>query len=143
MGMWTELILGAKLKKETPKYVIETLRYLVGDLKRKPKKYPAIFKEAADPSFPLGNYKIMFTYSHWYFAVDKPFAELWYDSVSGCYKINTRSNIRNYDNRIEIFLKWLKPYIVQGSGSRDMYAIVTYEEDSDPTIYYLKNNLKK
>jgi hypothetical protein len=34
MGMWTELILGAKLKNNAPKYVINTLRYLVADLKR-------------------------------------------------------------------------------------------------------------
>ena len=140
MGMWTELILGAKLKKKTPKYVIDTLRYLVGDLPRKPKKYPATFK--INNPFST-DYDQMFTYSHWYFAIDKPFAELWIDPVDGCYKINTRSNLKNYDNQIEIFLKWLKPYIAKGSGARDMYAIVTYEEDSEPTIYYLKNNLKK
>jgi hypothetical protein len=53
--------------------------------------------------------------------------------------LSTRSNIKNYKQEIETFLEWIKPYINGGSGSRNMYAIVIYEEQDEPTIYYLHN----
>ena len=34
MGMYTELIFGASLKTDTPKEVIDTLRYMVGDIEQ-------------------------------------------------------------------------------------------------------------
>ena len=40
---------------------------------------------------------------------------------------------------IEMFLECIKQYVEGGSGGRDMYAIVTYEEDDEPTMYYLKD----
>ena len=40
MGMYTELIFGAKLTKDTPKNVIEALKYMIGDVEEKPDNYP-------------------------------------------------------------------------------------------------------
>jgi hypothetical protein len=40
MGMYTELIFGADLKKETPKSVIEALKYMIGDIEEKPATFP-------------------------------------------------------------------------------------------------------
>ena len=59
------------------------------------------------------------------------------DNITDSYVLSTRSSIKNYANEIETFLDWIKPYIESGSGYRDMYAIVTYEEDETPKIYYL------
>jgi hypothetical protein len=58
------------------------------------------------------------------------------------YSICTRSSIKNYENQIERFLEWLKPYIEYGSGYSHFYAIVTYEE-GDPVIYSLRNEIEK
>ena len=40
MGMYTELIFGAKLKKDTPNEVIEALKYMLGEIKTKPINFP-------------------------------------------------------------------------------------------------------
>ena len=42
-----------------------------------------------------------------------------------------------YNDEIETFLGWIKPFISSGSGTKEMYAIVIYEESEEPTIYYL------
>lgn len=60
---------------------------------------------------------------------------MWHDEISKCYHISTRSNIKNYENEIELFLDWIKPYIEYGSGVRNLYAIVTYEGGT-PILYY-------
>lgn len=127
MGMYTELIFGAELKKETPNEIIEALKYMLGEIEEKPKDFP----------LPDGRCEWLFQGSSYYFAINKPVKKMWLDEIDNCWHISTRSNIKNYENEIETFLEWIKPYISSGSGDRDMYAIVIYENSSEPTIYYL------
>lgn len=122
--MFTELIFGAALKKETPSEVIETLRYMVGDIEE-PQKLA--FDVGRNPLWG-GSY---------YFGVNESVSKIWFDNIDNQWHISTRSNIKNYDSEIEQFLEWVKPWIEDGSGARDMYAIVIYEESDEPTIYYL------
>ena len=126
--MYTELIFGAKLKKETPEKVINALKYILGDIEEKPKDFP----------LPKGRCEWLFRCSSYYFGVNKSLCKMWLDDLDKSYHISTRSNIKNYENEIETFLNWIKPFIEDGSGEREMYAIVTYEE-SEPKIYYLTN----
>lgn len=121
MGMYTELILGCSLKEDTPKEAINHLKYMLSE------EYD--YKRYGRNPLKGGSC---------YFAVNQNVSILWYDSISNNYRLSARANIKNYDNEIEKFLHWLEPYIDQGSGSRDFYAIVCYEEQSEPTIYYLK-----
>ena len=130
MGMYTELIFGAKLKKDTPKDIIESLKYIIGYREEKPKNF----------TLPEGRCEWLLRGESYYFAISNPVCEMWLDSICNQYRISTRSNIKNYENEIETFLEWIKPYISGGSGCRDMYAIVIYEESDEPTIYYLDEN---
>ncbi len=133
MGMYTELIFGASLKEDTPENVINTLKYMIGETKEKPIDFP-LSTERAD---------YLLRSSSYYFGVNEPVSLLRRDKLDGSWVLSTRSNIKNYDSDIEAFLEWIKPYITSGSGSRDMYAIVIYEEQSEPTIYYLDNDINE
>lgn len=127
MGMYTELIFGAKLKIETPTEVIDALKYMTGEIKEKPNNFP----------LPDGRCEWLFQGGSYYFAINNGISKMWLDDIDKKWHISTRSNIKNYENEIETFLEWIKPYIAGGSGVREMYAIVIYEEASEPTIYYL------
>ena len=129
MGMYTELIFGAELKKDTPNQVIESLKYMLGEIEEKPSDFP----------LPKGRCEWLFQGGSYDFAISNSVNKMWFDTLGDQWKISTRFNIKNYNNEIETFLEWIKPYISQGSGNRDFYAIVTYEEDSEPTIYYLRD----
>lgn len=125
MGMYTELIFGAKFKKNTPDSVINTLRYWVGDTERSEGMESFEFRN------PLHS-------ASFYFGISTPVAVMNYDDIDNRWQLSSRSNIKNYGCDIELFLEWIKPYIEQGSGAREMYAIVIYEEADEPTIYYLE-----
>ncbi len=127
MGMYTELILGASLKGDTPSQVIETLRQMVngGKLTNKPDH----------PFFQERRAFILLTCSCCYFGVSSSIGRFW--NSYGNYKITTRSAIKNYNGEIEKFLDWIKPYIKSGSGDKDMYAITTFE-DGEPHLYFLQ-----
>ena len=126
--MYTELIFGASLKEDTPKKVIGILKYMVGDYTEEPKDYP--FPEDSRHSWMLRS-------GSYYFGVNQGSSSLRYDEIKKSWVLNTRSNIKNYENEIESFLVWIKPWISQGSGCRDMYAIVIYEEQEEPELFYL------
>lgn len=132
MGMYTELIFGAELKKETPEQVINALKYIIGELEDKPDDFP----------LPEGRCKYVLNGSSYYFGVSESLSKIWFDEISKSWKISSRSNIKNYENEIEKFLEWIKPHIERGSGAKDMYAITIYEEDFEPTIYYLHPDRK-
>jgi len=127
MGMYTELIFGAELKKDTPNEVIEALKYMLGEIETKPANFP----------LPDGRCEWLFQGGSYYFAINNPVNKMWFDDIDKRWHLSTRSNITNPRQEIQTFLEWIKPYINGGSGCRDMYAIVIYEEQDEPTVYYL------
>jgi hypothetical protein len=127
MGMYTELIFGANLKKDTPDQVINALKYMIGEIEEKPINFP----------LPEGRCEYLLRAGSYYFGVTVSVSSLRYDKITESWVISSRSNIKNYANEIEMFLEWIEPYIEHGSGLRDMYAIVIHEQQSEPTIYYL------
>lgn len=134
--MYTELILGAELHRDTPKQVIDVLKYLTDfELgKTEPKDLPE------HEFFKCERWRFLFKMGSFYFGVHNGSTKLWFDEVCDSWHISTRSNLKNYDGEIEKFLDWIKPYLSDGSGDRSFYAIVTYEEAEEPTIYYLEDN---
>jgi hypothetical protein len=132
MGMYTELILGAKLKPATPPEVITTLQFMVTN------EHGATLPDSWPFSKDNNRFRWLFTTGSYSFAVTHAMTPTFeFDSIGNQWTIATRSNLKNYEGEIETFLAWLKPWIEQGSGARDFYAIVTYEEAEEPTIYYL------
>ena len=124
MGMYTELIFGASLKEDTPEVIINTIKFLIGE---------KISHELIDPNLP-SNVSYLLGCSS-YFGVSNAVNNFYKDEDN--WVLSSRSNCKNTSNKIESFLSWIKPYIDQGSGERDIYAFVIYESDSEPTVYYL------
>lgn len=128
MGMRTELIFGASLKRETPPHVIETLKYLLYKTDEKPTPFP----------FTEGEYRMVLTNSSYSFGVSESVGEMWFDDVTNAWHISTGSNVKEGASLYKTFLEWIKPYIEHGSSFRDMYAITICEDDDEPTIHYLE-----
>lgn len=127
MGMYTELIFGASLNEDTPMEVINTLRYMVGDIDE-----PETLAYNSDRNPLMGG-------SH-YFGVINGATKMYYNDIAKCWVLSSRANIKNYENEIESFLEWIKPYVESGSGNREMYAITMYEDSELPNIYYLHDD---
>ncbi|WP_196888826.1 hypothetical protein [Aureivirga sp. CE67] len=123
MGTYTELIFGARLKDETPKKVINSIKKLLGE---------EVSNAELDENFPSKCSYLIGCSA--YFGVSDPVNKFYYDSG---WVLSLRFNTKNYDNEIEFFLEWIKPYIYYASGERNMYAIVISEYCTEPTIYYL------
>jgi len=130
MGMYTEMILGCSLMKNTPSVCIDALEYVInGDRKEGiPKDVESFIKE----------YDLIYLMhgGSYYFGVCRSNQNFWYDTIANDWRISVRSNVKNYGGPIQKFLKYIGPYVDRGSGyEHNIYAYVQYEEDEFPTMY--------
>lgn len=127
--MYTELVLGARLKEDTPRHIIEMLKVIFRHNERLPEKY-----SDWEDKFP--NIRCIPFGSSYYFAVQDDHSRLSYDDISKDWTITIRCNIKNYNNEIQNFIDWLTPYM-RGSGlDRDFLGYYLYEEDLKPTLIW-------
>jgi len=128
MGTYTELILGCRLKKETPDNVIETLKWMARLSKKEPARLAFKTKSGRNP---------LTGYICHYFGIIEPQAPIFkFNKIAESWFLGSRAALKNYENEIEDFLEWIKPFIEQGSGENNIYAIVIGEHSEEPVIYY-------
>lgn len=130
MGMYTELVFSARLKRNLPKEVADLLQVIedgsewanVDNLKNLPDH----------PFFEAERWTMVFFGSSSYFvSASSPcgFA----DNV-----LTIRTSLKAYDNEIIKFMDFIRPYIYYGAGEKDLLGYSIYEESATPTLYYLK-----
>jgi hypothetical protein len=131
MGMYTELVLGVRLKENCPKHIVEMLKVMFGLQPDLPEKY-SDWKD----TFPQTG-RIPFGGSY-YFAVQNSHSRMSWDNISNDWTLSIRCNIKNYDDEINNFLKWISPFVARGSGENDDFCgYWLYEEDVAPTLIWL------
>lgn len=131
MGMYTELIFGAKLAKYTPKVCIDALNHVING------NDEDVVSDEVKEFINKYSLEVLCYCSSYYFGVNKSVKEMWYDKITDSWSISIRSNLKNYHDEIETFLDYIKDYIESGSGEKELYAYVHYEGSDFPTMYTL------
>ena len=124
MGMYTELVMGCELKKDTPAEVIETLKYMLGD-----NEYLATVP--VNKLFATDRWKVMLCCDSYYFDGDTH-STLRHDDINQGYHLTIRCNLKNYCGEIGKFLNWIYPY----ADTREFVGYYRYEECEVPTLVY-------
>ena len=135
MGMYTELIFEAKLSGDTPKDVIDAISLVCKDCANIKTTSSAFAIDNIIEHFDLW---YLLTSNSAYFPAQYSYSRIYYNELEDTYSLFIRSDLKNYEKQIDKFLEYIKPYIVKGMGSKDIYAYVLYETGSEPTIYSLK-----
>lgn len=118
MGMYTELVLKAKVVDEVPQDVDAVLRHLFGEGDR-----PEVLPE--HEFFKCGMWDMVGRCSSYYHT---PFALSRYSEGY----IFSRSDLKNYDSEIRKFIDWITPYLRALDG--DCIGWSWYEECDAPTL---------
>ncbi|MGW3992198.1 hypothetical protein ACWEF6_01800 [Amycolatopsis sp. NPDC004772] len=122
MGMYTALVLDARLKRDVPERVLLTLRHMVGELET--------LESTPDHAlFGDTRWEWMLRGNSAYFPVERPpkLYRPFYGSGEGAWLLSVGCSIKNYDREIPLFLEWLTPYVEEAIG----YTM--YEEDETIT----------
>lgn len=123
MGMYTEFVISTQIKNK--KEVVEILRYMTGQIDKCPDLPNHVL-------FKTPRWICLFRMSSYYF-VPRNLNLFEYDDISDSWCLISRSDLKNYDNEIELFIDWIKPYL---EDKNQMFAYSRYEETREPTIYY-------
>lgn len=128
MGMYTEFVCAIELKKDTPKEVINILDNMVqGET-----EYNIL---PNNPFFECGRWYCLFTMDSYYFS-GRTNTILEYDDIAKTHYLTIRSNLKNYDDEINKFLSWIKPYIQIHCEDDDFLGYSRYEEFREPELIY-------
>lgn len=131
MGMYTEFVFAIELKKETPKDVINVLKYMTEEELIEDIKIESLPKHSF---FDTRRWEGLFISDSDYFdGITNTILKL--DPLTESYCLTVRSNLKNYDNEIDKFIDWIKPYI-EGYGHKFL-GYRRHEEDKEPTLIYL------
>ena len=134
MGMYTEFVFASELKKETPKEVIDILKYMVGDVEEYTCELPN------NDLFKTRRWEFMLRCDSYYFD-GKTSSIFVYDDIAKSYFITIRCNLKNYNSEIENFCDWISPYLKQYNNNFLGYH--RYEEFNNPTLLYYVNGKVK
>lgn len=129
MGMYTEFHFNSRLKENTPAEVLEALQWMLAE--DKPDVPPAL------PSHPLFQGKLrckwmLLSDSYYFDALTR--SELEFDDIANQYFLSIRCNLKNYDNEIQKFVDWIRPYLDQEDGA--FLGFHRYEETEQPTLLF-------
>lgn len=129
MGMYTEFNIGIKLVENVPEHVINILKYMDDQC-------ATIHTYSGRPEdlhrfFGTDRWRYLFCSDSFYFDGDTH-TTFQKDDIDKQYHLTVRSNLKNYDKEIELFLDWIQPYI-------DTYGFLgywRYEEYDMPTLIF-------
>lgn len=123
MGDYTSLVISARLRPDMPIEYLDSLKALIsgeieivdllgGKVHRNPLRGSSAYSPEGARSLQQTTHPSGWT-------------------------LNVVSSTKNYDQEIELFLEWIRPYVSDGHGELGWWAIVTREEQHAPTIHYL------
>lgn len=124
MGMYTEFVCAFELRKDTPPLFIDTIEYMTG-------QSDSIMEISDHKLFECDRWKFMLKSDSYYFDGDTH-STIRKDQF-GTWIVTIRCNLKNYDNEIDRFIYWVKPYM----ESKGFIGYKRYEEDKSPTLIYI------
>lgn len=119
MGMYTEIFVNTNLKTDTPNEVIDVLKAMCDKdstaqcLKDKPERWAYLFNNGS------------------YYVASTECGMLTYDKISSKYSLLAKGDIKNYENEIEQFFEFIKPWC-----DNEFIGYYRYEESREPTLVY-------
>lgn len=126
MGMYTEIHINARLVENCPEDIVATLTCMTSGGDEPPKLPP-------HPLFKSARWAYMLMGDSYYFDM-LPGTRMEFDDITSQYFLSIRSNFKNYDNEIALFLEWIDSYLDKKPG--DFLGFYRYETHEHPTLVY-------
>lgn len=124
MGMYTELFLSCRVRRNTE--AIPILKYLANK-----ELTPGVLPK--HDVFSCPRWEMLGRCSSYYF-LPKAYTTLDYDDIGKYWMFVSLSSLKNYNNEIQIFIDWLRPFLEVDQD--EMFGYYRYEENKEPTILY-------
>ena len=140
MGMYTEIFVNVDFKEDVPEDVLYVLKGMVREVSNHnnydKETFDHFVVDYEDVNFKELTQKFppRFTWlfsNGSYYTPNTTVAKLTYDHIGGQWSLIGKGDIKNYNDEIETFFKWIAPYC-----ETEFMGYSRYEEDREPTLYY-------
>lgn len=138
MGYYFDFILACSLKTDLPKDVADVIAYLFID--RLPGRKGPIIPKFEDLSPPNHPFFKMQGWHNLFKGMTAHFPHIIHSILEvedQKQTISARCSIDQCE-LVDSFCDWIKPYVLKGSGARDIYGIIIGEDMAEPELYSLK-----
>ena len=127
MGMYTEIHFNSKMKEDLPESVVAILLAMCDGQGVEGITLPdhAFFRST--------RWAYLCRTDSYYFDADTH-STFRFDEISDAHFLCIRSNLKNYDDEITLFLDWIYPYLDKMED--DFLGFYRYEESEAPTLIY-------
>lgn len=134
MGYYTELCLGVRFKRETPKAVIDAITLMLQPLEE---QNAEDWKDCAARNnnhklFSLDRSRWMLNSGGSYYFQSKPVRYWGYDANVRCWFLTVWTNIKNYESEWETFLSFISAWIEKDG----LIGFIRGEDQEIPTLLY-------
>lgn len=150
MGTYTEFIFGCSLSKDTPRECVEALDLFINGEDKKPKyenpttrsenDYNNAYIERTLERKAIDDFAAKYAIrdicrsgSFWFGAPNA--SRFHYNIYGDDYRLSIRSNIMNYNDVIGKFIEYISPYVIDGSGTKNVIAYAHREGRALPVVY--------
>ena len=122
MGMYTEIYVNVNLVEDCPVQAVDVLKAMCGEgdesaLAGRPERWAYLFNSGS------------------YYTPNTQCKALTWDEIGNQYSLLGKGDIKNYEDEIEQFFAWLRPFVEGEKG--DFIGYMRYEESREPTLIYL------
>ena len=133
MGIYTELHFNARLKEISPE-ILMTLKYMIGEIDT--------------PPLILPDHKLFTNDTRWRYMLQTDSSSfdadthstLKFNLIDNSLYLCIRSNFKNYNNEIPLFLEWIMPYLDKIQG--DFLGFFRHEKCDIPILIFMKEGNK-
>ncbi len=130
MGHYTEFSFQANLRKDTPSEVINLLNRVVNERDLGHDKVLFKTSDVFKPEFD----HVFFKCDRWYMLFLSTNGcegmKTTFSKVKNYYELSIHSEFKNYDDEVDYFMDWIKPFIV---GRKKKQYVGYWKSESSPT----------
>lgn len=132
MGMYTEFFFAA----EVDRVAADQLDEFVNDNDNGAPKSDHPFFSTPRASILVGGGWSAYSSGH---PIDMWTEEEYSSAERPTAQVTIRSSVKNYDDVIGQFLRYITPHVISGTGDREFVGYSLYEEDPGPTTYFIED----
>ena len=131
MGMYTEIMFRATLKRDVPANVLAPIRAMIGQEEADAENLPS------HQLFQCPRWSHIGTSSSYYFPEHAP-SGMVKDDIRKAWNVYLNADLKNYHDEIAQFFDWIDPYIDAAPGEFLGYELYEDVEPGTPPACYFK-----
>lgn len=128
--MYTEIYVNFRMIDNVPENVVNLIKVMTGEIENNES-----IEKPNHPLFKTTRWWFLFN-SHSFYHIPYTVVNFKKNDISRNWYLTARSDLKDYDNEVELFFDWIKQYIDSRGDNKTFIGYSRHEESDEPILYY-------